>query len=253
MRKDLFFLVFKTYLKRMTRDLLGLFIFTVLPIIIIFILSSVYKNNSPQVQYVNGFNMTTTYLSVGMMLMFQLNSGLYVINYLNYDLEKSMKWRLQAGPYPKYGFAFSCLMASLIFNYIQGLLIVLFTSIFMKAYWGNIFVTLFVILLISLISQLMNIVVFFIVKKIGVAESLSWFLAWIMAVLGGLMFELPKNDFFYFMQKYGTPFSLGKTAIASSGFIESSTSDLLIALGALILIVILLMYLVIIMGKRKLV
>ena len=252
MRKDLFFLVFKSYLKRMTRDIFGLFIFTILPLIIIFILSSVYKYNSPQVQYVNGYNMTTTFLSVGMMLMFQLNSGLYIINYLNYDLEQSMKWRLKVAPYPKYGFAFSCLMASLIFNYIQGVIIVLFTSIFMNAYWSNIFVTLFVLLLISLISQLINIVLFFIVKKIGVAETLSWFIAWIMAVLGGLMFELPKNDFFSFMQKYGTPFSLGKTAIAASGFVENSSIDVLISLGALILIVILLIYLVIVMGKRKL-
>ena len=55
------------------------------------------------------------------------------------------------------------------------------------------------------------------------------------------------------MQKYGTPFSLGKTASAASGFVENSSIDVLISLGALILIVILLIYLVIVMGKRKLV
>ena len=81
MRKDLFFLVFKSYLKRMTRDIFGLFIFTILPLIIIFILSSVYKYNSPQVQYVNGYNMTTTFLSVGMMLMFS-NAIFLISNFI---------------------------------------------------------------------------------------------------------------------------------------------------------------------------
>ncbi len=253
MRKDLFFLVFKSYLKRMIRDIFGICIFTILPLVIIFVLSNVYQYNSPEVTYVNGYNMITTYLSVGMMLLFQLNSGVYLINYLHYDLEKSMKWRLQATPFPKYGFAFSSLMASLIFNYIQGLLIIIFTSIFMNAYWGNIFITLIVLLCISLISQLINIVIFFGVKKISVAEGLAWFFSWTMATLGGLMFELPKNDFFAFMQKYGTPFSLGRTAIASSGFIEKSSADVLITLGALIAIITILIYLVIVMGRKKLV
>ncbi|WP_291651741.1 hypothetical protein [Clostridium sp.] len=253
MSRDLFFIVFKNYLKRMMRDIFGLTIFTILPVILIFILSSVYSYNSPEnVIYVDGYNMVTSYLSIGMMLLFQLNSGVYLLNYLDVDLEKSIEWRLQATPFPKYGFAFSALMASLIFNYIQGLLIIVFTSIFMDAYWGNIFVTLFVLLLISLISQLINIVLFFTVKKISVAEGLSWFVSWIMAVLGGLMFELPKNSFFIFMQKYGTPFSLGKTAIAASGFIEGSGREVLITLGTLIFITVILSYLVIVMGRRKL-
>lgn len=252
MRKDIFLLVFKNYLLRISRDIFGVLVFTILPLVIVYILNSIYAHSNKDIAYINGYNMTTTYLSIGMMLLFQLNSGVYLLNYLDADLEKSIKWRLQAAPYPKYGYAFSCLSACLIFNYMQGVLIVIFTSIFMDAYWGNIFITLLVILLISLISQLINIILFFTIKKLSVAEGFAWFFSWIMAALGGLIFELPNNAFFNFIKKYGTPFSLGKTAINSSGFIEKSTYDVVITLTALVVLTSVLSYIVILMGRRKL-
>lgn len=252
MDMSLFSVAFRHYLRRMLRDIFSLAIFTILPLIIVAILASVYSQDSSQEVYVQGFNMVTSFLAVWMMLLFQLNGGLYLLNYLNSDFEQPMKWRLQSVPCAKHIFIFACITACTIFTVAQGLLIAAFTRIFMKAYWGNLLVTLLVIILISLFSQLMCIILFLYVKKISTAETISWFVSWIMVAFSGVMFKLPDNAFYHFMAKYGTPFSLAKTAITASGFTELSVATVWICLASLFVIVSIFAVIVIFLGRRKL-
>lgn len=252
MTNPISYVSFKTYLRRMLRDPLGLLIFTVVPLFIVWVLSFVYSNSTEENIFVSRYNMVTTHLAIHMMILFQLNSGIYLLNYLHYDFAKSMKWRLRSTPCPTHTFIFSCIAACSIFNIAQGLLIVGFSAIFMDVYWGNPWVTLLIVMLISLFSQLLNILLFLFVKNLGLAETLSWFFSWIMAVLGGMMFSLPDTAFFTFMKTYGTPYSLAQTAIKSSGFIDPSISTVWICIAALVFIILLFAGLVIRLGRRKL-
>lgn len=249
---ELFWISFHHYLRRMSRDFFGLLIFVVLPVGLVYILGFVYTQNATDEIYVAGYNMASTYIAVGLMLMFQLNGGIYLLNCLNYDLIKPMKWRLKASPCPTYTLVFGGAAACLIFTVLQGLLVVACTALLLDAYWGNLWITIVVIILISAISQLLNMILLLYVRNIHTAEYISWAISWIMAVLGGIMFALPDNAFFRFMKEYGTPFSLAKTTIQESGFLGTSSVNMLICLGALIGITAIMSIIVVILGRRKL-
>lgn len=205
------------YLRRASREPLGLLIFTVLPAAVAWVMSTVYSGSTPGGAYVEGYNMISTHLSIYMMLLFQLNSGIYLLEYLNKDLFGPMRWRLSISPRPRHVFVFSATAACTVFTALQGLLIIGFTSIVMDAYWGNLAVAALVVLLVSLVSQLLNMLLFLVTKTVSTTEMFSWILATAMSALGGLMFRLPDTPVFRFFSTYGTPFALGQSAIRFSG------------------------------------
>jgi len=132
-------------------------------------------------------------------------------------------------------------------------MVVAATALFSDAYWGNLSMTVLIIIIISMISQLLNIVLLMLIRNISTAEYLSWFIAWSMAVLGGLMFPMPDNAFFRFMRQYGTPFALARSAIMESGFLGTSYMTMWICVVVLLLITSILAVAVIALGRRKLV
>ncbi|KAF0194146.1 MAG: ABC transporter [Bacillota bacterium] len=252
MISELFWVSFRHYLRRVSRDPFGLLIFVVLPVALVYVLSLVYTQNATEQIYVEGYNMASTYIAIGMMLMFQLNGGIYLLNFLNYDLMKPMKWRLKASPCPTYTLVFAGITACLIFTVLQGLVVVACTALFLDAYWGNLWIAAVVIVLISLISQMLNMILFLYIRNLNTAEYISWFLSWSMAVLGGLMFALPNNSFFNFMKQYGTPFSLAQSAIRESGFLGASVINMWICLAALMGITAILAVTVVKLGRARL-
>ncbi len=243
---------FSHYLRRLSRDPIGILVFVVLPVVLVYILSFVYTQNTTEQIYVSGYNMVSTHIAYGMMLMFQLNGGIYLLNCFNHDLIKPMKWRLKASPCHTYTLIFAGAAACLVFTILQGIIIVASTSLFLDAYWGNLWIVLLVIGLVSVISQLLNMILLLYIRNISTAEYISWFLSWAMAVLGGLMFPLPDNALFRFMKQYGTPFSLAQTVIRESGFLGTSLMDMWICLGMLAGFTVILAIIVIVLGRRKL-
>ncbi|TCT16129.1 ABC-2 family transporter [Natranaerovirga pectinivora] len=249
---SLFLVAFKQYFTRLTRDPFGLAIFTGLPVLLVVILGMVYTQNATEEIYHNGYNMANTYIGTGMLLMFLSMSGIYLLNYLDFDFNKNMKWRLRSLPCSTHILVFAATVACTVFMIIQGVLVVGITTFFLDAYWGNIGVTLSVVILMSIFSMFLNIILFFYVKNLRIAETFAWGIAWGMGVFGGLMFDLPNNAFFTFMREYGTPYALGHKAIMSSGFIEPSYTNVWIGLIGLFLIVVLFGLLVALLGRRKL-
>ncbi|TCK92757.1 hypothetical protein EDC19_1912 [Natranaerovirga hydrolytica] len=248
----LFSVAFKYYFKRVTRDPFGILIYTVVPVILIAVIGAINSQNVQEEIFVNGYNMVMTYVGISMLLLFLLNGGILLLNYLDIDFGKAMKWRLKTTPCPTHIMVFAATIVCSIFIFIQGVLVISVTGIFMDAYWGNLMVTLGVVLLISVFSMLLNIILFFTVKKLSLAETLSWVITWMMAALGGMMFSLPENSFFELMRNYGTPFALGQRSILASGFIESSHTDVWIGILGLVGINILFSMIVMILGRRKL-
>lgn len=252
MNTNAFSLLFRHYFRRCSRDPFSLLVFIGLPVIISGILSYVYSRSQAGEIYVNGANMVATHISIHMMLLFQLNGGLYLLNYLHYDLLRPMKWRLKATPCETHAVVLAAAFSCSVFTTLQGLLIVGFTSWLFDAYWGSFWITALTVLLISLISQLLSMLLLVLTRSVGTAEGISWALSTGMAILGGLMFTLPDNAFFRFMQTYGTPYSLARHAILESGFMASSAASIGTFFAGLLGILVLLCLATVPLGRRKL-
>ncbi len=252
MKGTQFSLIFGYYMKRMIRGWFGLFIFVVLPVVIASLISFIYSQNMGEEIYVNGFNMVSTRISIYMMLLFQLNGGIYLLDFLNHDLVKPMRWRLKVSPCQPHVFMYAGTIACTVFTAVQGLMIIAASALFLDAYWGNLWVALLAVIFISVISQMFNILLLILTRSIGSAESLSWLITSIMAMFGGTLFTLPDNAFFRFMKEFGTPFSLAQSAILGSGFLKSTKTGVWFYLTALLAIVVLLCAVAVPLGRRKL-
>ncbi len=253
MKSTQFALFFLHYLRRSLREPFTLIIYIVLPVIISGVLNSIYTWNPSGNTSLNGYNMVATYISVGMMLLFQLSGGLYLLNYLYYDLMRPMKWRLKAAPGETAIIIYAAASCCTVFCAVQGLLIVGLTSWLFNAYWGNMFITVLTIFLVSLIAQMLGMLLLLLTRSVGVSEGIVWTLSNGMACLGGMLFPLPDNAFFGFLKIYGTPFSLANSAIFESGFLKSTETSPWIFLLILLGIAVTLCLIAIPLGRRRLV
>lgn len=248
-----FWVSFHLYLRRAVRDWLGWILFIILPIGIVVVLSLIGSNGDTPNYIQNGYNMPATHASVGIVLMFQLIAGGYLLHYFKHDFFGTIKWRLRAAPCPVHNHIFTGIAACTIFTVLQGLFVAASTAIFLNAHWGNWAITVLSILLISLIAQLVNTVLLLIIKSANNAGFLSWAIAYVMTALAGVLFALPDNSFFAFTQKYGTPVALAKTLIMESGKLRGLGNHAIpICLVALSGYIICFAVVAIILGRRKL-
>ena len=98
MRFDGFAVSFYNYMRRTTRDFIGPLIFVILPVLLIILLGYVYTQNTGGEVYLSGYNIVSTQISIPMLLMFQLNGGIYLLTCLNDDLRKPMNGGLKQLP-----------------------------------------------------------------------------------------------------------------------------------------------------------
>ncbi|WP_367565750.1 hypothetical protein [Lacrimispora sp.] len=254
MTRHLFWISFRLYLSRAVKDWMGWAIYIILPIGLVVILSMVGSSVNSTAVFQDGYNVSATRASVAIVLMFQLLGGGYLLHYFTHDLLGTRKWRLRAAPCPVHNHIFAGITACTIFTVLQGLFIVAATAIFLDAYWGNWAVTALSIMLVSIIAQLVNIVLLLIIKNADITGFLSWAVGYGMTALAGVFFALPDNAFFAFMQKYGTPVALAKTAIMESGkwgSMEYYVTPL--AFTILLAYIVCLAALAVILGRRKLI
>lgn len=243
---------FRHYLRRLTREPLSPLIFVITPVAVVWVLTIIMAPDNKAEVLAKGYNMVATYLSIHMMVLFQLNGGLMLLHFLNHDFLQDMKWRLRSSPFPTHNLVFAAVGASTVFSFLQGGLIVAITALLFRAYWGNLLVTGLVILMLSLTSHLLVMTIFFLARSTSVTETLSWVVSLTMVVLGGVLFPMPQNAFFTFMGRYGTPYALARTAITAAGMFEPSTVNLWIGLGGLAGSIIVLGAVVVRLGRRNL-
>ena len=244
-------MIFRHYLRRLGSGIFGPLIFVVLPVLITTVLSFIYTRNAGEEIYVFGYNMVSTHIARGMMILFQLNSGIYLLNYLNYDFFHPMGWRLKAAPCRTYVLVLAAITSCMVFTVLQGVFIITATAFLIDVYWGSLWVAVLVVVLLSLISQFLNMLLFFLIRNAGTVEGLSWLISLAMAVLSGVYFPLPDNTFFRFIQRYGTPFALAQTAIKEAGFLRTSAGQVGVCLTALLAHTLILMFAVIALARRE--
>lgn len=247
-----FLWLFQLYLRRVTKAWFALLIFTVLPVGFTILLSYVFSVNYTGEYYVNGYNMISSHIAVGMMLLFQLNSGIYILSFLENDFMKPMKWRLKAVPCSRSFMLTASSAAAILFAVLQGLLIVAGTIFIADAYWGSLWIAVLVVIMISVTAQLLSVMLLFITGNAGTAEGLLWLLSSAMIMLTGFYFDLPDNAFFNFTKKYATPVALANSAIIESGFAGTKEVGVWVYLAALFGMIALLYAIVILLGRRKL-
>ncbi len=232
----------------MLRSYIGLFLLTVVPLCLISVLGMV----SGHVAGEEGQSISSmTWLSVSFMISFQLFGGAYTMSYMKEDFFTARKWRMYSLPYRAHVHASSLLIASMLFNVLQGLFIVLFTQWVYGVNWGNIGWVLLVILAVSLLSQLVCMILVLTVRNFKIAERLSEVYGIGSMVFAGMIFPIPTTGFFDFMSTYGNPVSLGQNAIF--GMITGEEIDkMFLSIGLLFAASLVLALVATFVGRRKL-
>lgn len=236
-------------LLRMLRSYLGLILLLVLPLCLISVLGLISSHVPGEGggEAISGM----TWLSVSFMISFQLFGGSYTMAYMKEDFFTPRKWRMYSLPIKPVTYAFTILVASVLFNAAQGMVIVFFTKLVYGVNWGNLGWVLLIIIVVSVLSQLVCLIFVLSVKNYKIAERLSEVYGIGSIILAGMMFSLPKSGFFDFMSTYGNPVSLGQNAIF--GMISGEGMDLaFLSLGILLIATLLVAFGAIFVGRRKL-
>lgn len=252
--------IFAHYFKRAATEPMNIFVVTVLPTVLIIILSSVMGQNVPEgheylLDY-HGYNIIATNAAIMMMTGFQFFAGLALLDYLNGDFRADRRWRLFSTPVKNNDFIFGAIAAVFVYAVLQGLVII-GVSLFMRVYWGNIFVLLGTLLLIAAIAQMFYMLFFLLFKNLQTIQTITQIVVWIMLFASGWVSmgpgamegESPVLEFFF---TYGTPISLARRAITESGiFADYGMGESLFSMGILLAIAVMMGTAVAVLGKLK--
>ncbi len=237
---------------RMLRNVQGLVVGLGMPLLIIPILGAVFSWIPKDEGYLKGATDVATFFAIGIILMFQLFGGSYCMVAVSKSFLAPMKWRLRALPCSPMAIIMGILAASTLMTLAQGILLVVFSAVFVGARFGNLGVTILAILGTSLVSQLIGLVLVLLTRRPSAAYVLGWVVAYGSAVLGGLIFPLPTDvPFFRFTATYGTPFSLAQTAMLDAAR-GGPWSEALLCAGVLFAAAAVLGSLTALLGRRRL-
>ena len=111
--------IFAHYFKRAATEPMNIFVVTVLPTVLIIILSSVMGQNVPEgheylLDY-HGYNIIATNAAIMMMTGFQFFAGLALLDYLNGDFRADRRWRLFSTPVKNNDFIFGAIAAVFVY------------------------------------------------------------------------------------------------------------------------------------------
>lgn len=219
-------LIFSHYLKRTLKEPVGLGILVGVPVTLIVILSGVYSNNFEGDVYVDGFNMISTNIAIPMMISFQFFGGSVLLDYMHADFRSTRKARLFSTPVKNSHFLAGAFLGSLLASFVQGVLVLIISSLFLNAYFGNLWITLAVLLTSSMFAQLLVLIWFILFPKKSTAEAFIQISSWAMMIGSGFTFGAPEapNALQEFLMTY-LPLSLGINAIMDSGFVHNYDMD----------------------------
>lgn len=236
---------------RMLRNPVSTIVLLLMPLGIIPILGAIFSGISAYGTCLKGAPDLMTVVATGMVVMFQLFGGRYSADGAGDALLSDRRWRIVAAPCPPGIHALGIVIASTLFSLAQGLLLVAFTRVFLGVRWGGVGVVVGVLAGASLLSQLVNLALLLATQNQAAAASLGWAFAWGSAALGGLMFPLPQDrPFWRFMVTWGTPYSLGQTAVIGSAT-GGDPRRVAIGIGALFAVSALLVPVVMLLGRRR--
>lgn len=195
-------------LLRLIREPIGQLLLVILPLVIISVLGLVIGPYQGM-EGVPPLDLTAITTIMGV----QFFGGTYLMSYLDSDLLKTRRWRIYSLPINVTVYSSSLILACTLFSTLQGLVMVLFTSLVFGVAWGSFGWVLMVFFIFSIFAQSVHLLLTLAVNNIKLAERFSEIIGLGFLILTGLMFPLPNHPFFHFMSSYGNPISLGKMAV----------------------------------------
>lgn len=233
-------------IRRMLRGYLAHVLLIVLPLAIITILGLVAGNavdNNTGIPFMDK-------IAIIQVFAFQFFGGHYTLEFIRSDLIESTKWRMYSLPYSPHEHAFSIIIATSIFNMLQGLALVIFTHFFYDVKWGNIGIVMLILFVLSILTQLVFLNLVLGLKNYKTAERAGTAFGLISITLGGVWFSMPNIGILNFITTYINPFSLGE--MATYYVIMGNMGDACLNIGILIIEAVIMAIIAIYIGRRKL-
>jgi ABC-2 type transport system permease protein len=184
-----------------------------------------------------------------MVLLFQLFGGSLVMHYIQADFFTVFKQRIYLLPFNQTLYAFSIMFCGVVYSLLLGIVLMTFSTFALGVDWENWVWAIYLIFLMSLLSSIVCLIFTFSVNNFKVAERLSEVYGVGFVLLAGLLFPMPENAFFEFVNSYVNPLTLSAESIynmnqSNTGEAWFQSNILLIASGVLFIIML-------ILGKRK--
>ena len=238
-------LIFRHYFRRALIEPIGIIMLTLVPIALILLNVYVFGFNVEPMM-INGYCAMATGATIMIMVMFQFFGGMYINEWIHEDFRGAQRWRLFSAPVSQNKFVFSAAIASWLITFVQGLVLIGVSALFLNAYWGNFRFWIPVLLMLSTISQLMYIIIALFTKNKRTAEAIGHALTFGMAFLGGIMFINVGV-----LTRIPTPMSTAFRAIGYSSLVDyctsTATTNMLYLAGFLVVLAVA----AIIAGRRR--
>jgi len=205
-------MIFRTarfVLKRVLRDIVGVGILFVTPLVLITILGLISDNAFDETL---GMPMVDS-VALSMIIAFQLFAGFYTLDLMKQDLIEARKWRLKSLPVSLNRYMNSIILVTTIYGGLQSYLISHYTRIVYGVNWGSQVRLIVGILIISFVIQLIYLNIALFLKRYKTMERTGTAVGLFSLFLGGVWFELPDNSFLHFMGTYGNPYSLAQNIL----------------------------------------
>ncbi len=229
---------------RMVREYITLLLLLVVPIVLLTVFSFVLEGVTTETgePLINEQN-------VIFVLVFQMFGGALAMAYIHTDFFTERKQRIYALPFNQTLYAFSIMVCGIVYSVLLGIVLMTFSEFVFGADWGNWLWAIYIIFLLALLSNIVCLIFTFSVNNFKIAERLSEVYGVGFVILAGLIFPVPENDFFVFVNTYVNPITLAADAIygmnqSHAGEAWFRSNILLIASGVLFIVML-------ILGKRK--
>ncbi len=243
--------MFRFYLIRTLRDIVGHIILIFLPVILISFFEFIYGAGILQMKLPNENLTTGLVLAIGFSLTFQIYGSSYSLEILGSDFLTPMHDRLLATPERPRKLVMSILFTSIIVSFLQTLMVILYSLFVLKIQFVLLPAILVVLLISVIFNQLFGSILLFLLKSVKNASSVIVLYGIAAPMIAGLYFPLPEGIASEIMKRYLTPMSLAQTAIY--GIINKDYSDIIIGLAPIITLSILLFILIKPLSKRVIV
>jgi hypothetical protein len=209
------------YFKRYSRDLLGVGIYVLFPVVLLALFHTVNVYHADEsLSLIPGYDLSASFNMIVNLLLFQLMGSLLVIDFLFVDLREDMRWRIGVAPVSQFKLIFGNMVGAFCFAVLSGLILIGVSAVFFDAYMHNWAVLLAVLVLVGLISQGFGVLLFFLCKKKRTANTCGMLFCWVMVLMSGMFMGINFGETVSNIGARFTPFGMGVRAIINSGTVN---------------------------------
>lgn len=224
--------MFKFHFTRGMRDGIGHLILITIPVLLIAFFNFIYSGSLIQIDMQNSPLSYLAVLTIGFALTFQIYGASISFEALGEDFFTPRHDRLAASPAEPRSIVISTLAVGSLVSFLQTLVVLLFSSLVLKADLGPLLFLLPIFLLSIIFNQLLGTVLLLLTRSVKTANGILTIYGSIVPMSVGLYFPLPRNLFFNLLRSYLSPTALANTAIL--GVLKAEIAQTLIGAGALV-------------------